>query len=110
MPLSLDVPNLSLEKCVRVQTLLCHPDYPWTPPTSQEDLANGRPNLDCHTSFYFWFQVIGFCLAPVAPLLVCHFALLLGIEAPESTANPRSSGLFEVGARHHPGFDRRVKT
>ena len=42
IPLSKDVPNLSPEKCVRVQALL-------------EDLANGRPNLDCHPSFCFGF-------------------------------------------------------
>ena len=58
MPLSQDVPNLSPEKCVRVQALLCPLDYLWTPPTIQEDLANGRPHLDCHPSFFIF--VLGF--------------------------------------------------
>ena len=40
---------------MRVQTLLCPPDYLQTPPTIQEDLANGLPNLDCHPSFSFGF-------------------------------------------------------
>ena len=59
MPLSKDVPNLSVEKCVRTQTFLCPPDCLWTPPTTQEDLANGRPMLDCYPSFCFGFWVIG---------------------------------------------------
>ena len=27
--------------------------YLWTPPTTKEDLTNGRPNLDCQSSFHF---------------------------------------------------------
>ena len=38
---------------MRVQVLLCPLDYLRTPPTIQEDLANRRPNLDCHSSFCF---------------------------------------------------------
>ena len=44
---------------VRVHALLCPMDYLWTPPIIQEDLANGRPNLDCHSSFYFVFGFLG---------------------------------------------------
>ena len=56
---------LSHEKCVRAQALLCPPDCLWTPPTTQGDLANDRPNLDCHSSF---FLVLGYwvCVAPVS--------------------------------------------
>ena len=35
---------------MRAHALLCHPDHLRTP-TIEEDLANGRPNLDCHHSF-----------------------------------------------------------
>ena len=55
IPLSWDVPNLSPEKCVRVQAPLCSLDYLWNPPTIQEDLADGRSNVDCHPSFDFSF-------------------------------------------------------
>ena len=52
------VPNLSLENCVRVQSFLCPLDCLWNLPTAQEDLANDRPNLDCHfflfSGFRFW--------------------------------------------------------
>ena len=48
----------SPEKCVRVQALLCPLDYLPTPPPILEDLANGRPNLDCHL-FFFSFLVLG---------------------------------------------------
>ena len=51
--------RLSLEKCVRVHALLCPPEYLWNRLTIQEDLANGRPNLDSHPSFYFVFWVLG---------------------------------------------------
>ena len=56
LSLSEDVPNLSPEKCVRVQALLCPADCLRTPPAIREDLANG-PNLDCHSSvllFFLW--------------------------------------------------------
>ena len=32
----------------RVQESVVFTDYLWTPPTTQDDLANGRPNLFCH--------------------------------------------------------------
>ena len=75
-PLSLDV--LSPEKCVRVQTLLCPPDYLWTPPTIQEDLAKGRPSLDSHPSFYFGFGFLG-VIRTSFPELARHVALGLDL-------------------------------
>ena len=59
MPLSQDVPNLRPENCVRVHALLCPLDYLRAPPTIQEDLATGRPILDCHPSSYFGFWFSG---------------------------------------------------
>ena len=52
IPLSLDVPIPSHQKCVRLLALLCHQDFLRSPPTIQEHLANGRPNLDCHSCFF----------------------------------------------------------
>ena len=37
------------------------------------------------------------------------FLLSMCIDAPESTTNSRSSGDFEVGRRHCPGLNGRVK-
>ena len=39
---------------VLVHVLLCSLNSLWTPPTIQEDLANGRPNLCCHPSSAFF--------------------------------------------------------
>ena len=73
--LSQDVPNLSPEKRVRVHAILRPLDYLWTPPT-QEDLANGRPNLDCHPSLYFRYGFLRVLRTTIAEL-VRHFALEL---------------------------------
>ena len=47
----------SWEMCAGACNILCPLDYLWTPPTIQEGLAQGRPHLDCHPSFYFCFLV-----------------------------------------------------
>ena len=44
---------------MRARAFPCPPDYLCSPPTIQEDLANGRPNLECHSSFYFGFGLLG---------------------------------------------------
>ena len=75
IPLSFDVPYLSPEKRVRARAFLCPPDYLRTPPTIQEDLANGRPNLDCHSSFHF--DLVFF--APNFLVRVRHFAPCLDL-------------------------------
>ena len=40
--------------CGQREAFPWRPDCQRTPPTIQQDLANGRPNLDCHSSFLFW--------------------------------------------------------
>ena len=72
-----DVPNLSHEKCVRVQALLCFWDFLWSPLTIPEGLADVRPGLDCYPSFYLCFEF----LVTLASFLVPHrdFALLLDL-------------------------------
>ena len=70
LPLSQDVLDLSSENCVRKQAILCPLDYLRTPPAIQEDLANGRPHLDCHPSFSFSF---GFLMDRTW----CHFVTSL---------------------------------
>ena len=47
------VPNLIPKICVWVHALLCPLDYVRNPSKIQEDLANGRPHLDCPPSFYY---------------------------------------------------------
>ena len=54
IPLSLDVPNLSPEKCVREHALLCPPENLRTPPTIQESLANGLSESRLSSLFLFW--------------------------------------------------------
>ena len=78
IPLSYDVPNLSPEKCVRVHALLCHLHYLSTLPTIQEDLANGRPHLDCQSLFLI---LCGFLKVMRTTFvgLVGHFALELDL-------------------------------
>ena len=81
-----------------------------------EGLTIGRPNLDCHPSlcFCFGFLVIRTSLlGPLAVTTVVGFLdlrkvsnsselgsclLIVCIDAPDSTANTRSSRDFEVGA------------
>ena len=53
----------------------CPPDYLWTPPTTQEDLANDRPHLDCHSSFYFDFDFLG----PSLLMHIRHVVLFLDL-------------------------------
>ena len=77
IPLSWDVPNLSREKRVRVQAILCPLDHLWTPPTTQEDLANGRPHLYGHPSHYICFGYLSVIRSSFLKL-VRHFALGLG--------------------------------
>ena len=48
-----DVPDLIPEKCVRMQIILCSPDFLWTPSIIQEDLSTHRPNISCHSFFFF---------------------------------------------------------
>ena len=59
---------------------LCPLDCLWTP-TIQEDLANGRPNLDCHSSFYFWFGLLGRSLSRQFPGAVSSLRSVAGPEA-----------------------------
>ena len=52
--------------------------YLWPPPTIPEDLANGRPNVDCHPSFCFCF---GFWRDRTSFLgLFRHFAPILDLK------------------------------
>ena len=62
-----------------VQALLRPLDYLRPPPTIQEGLPNGRPNLDCHTSLYFGSGLLGLSRA-IFLVLVCHHARLLDLK------------------------------
>ena len=77
-PLLLGVPNPNPEKCVPAQASLCPLDYLWTPQTIRGDLANVRPNLDCHSSFYFGFWLFGEPRT-CCPVLIRNFALWLNL-------------------------------
>ena len=62
VPLSLDVPKLSHEKCVRLQALLCLQDFLWTPLTTPGGLASGFPLLvGCPCFMLVWAFLDGSC-------------------------------------------------
>ena len=91
---------------------LCPLDYVRTPPTFQDDLANGRPNLDYHSSFYFCFgflRVIHTTLVGLVP----HFPLELDLLKtkscdvdvddellPELVDNPGTTGGTKLSVMH----------
>ena len=79
LPLLQHVPSLIPEKCVRVWTTLCLPDYLWNPLTRTEDLPTDHPHPSCHPSFYFGFGFSGIP-APVSWWLVRHFAQILNLK------------------------------